>query len=137
MSEDGKKALKDLAKQVRDKVSQTGAPTYHQRGLELLDDLAKELSGPDGLPGLKIYRDSPQKMRLQRSPRNAEILLEWERDIGALALHCEKHGEPRTMVRYVYDEGLKHWRKLDGGGEIYADVTSALVDVLYPEMKQP
>lgn len=135
MSEDGKKKLKDLAQQVRAKVATTGAPVLHQRGLDLVDDLAKELGGPDGMPGLKVYRDSPSKIRLQRSPRNAEITLEWQRDIGALALICEKHGDPKTLVRYVWDEAEKKWRKLDGGGEIYADVTQALVDTLYPEGK--
>lgn len=135
MSEEGKKRLKDLAQQVRAKVATTGAPVIHQRGLDLVEDLAKELTGPDGMPGLKVYRDSPSKIRLQRSPRNAEITLEWHRDIGALSLVCEKHGEPKTLVRYVYDEGEKKWRKLDGGGEIYEDVTAALVAYLYPEGK--
>ena len=137
MSEDGKKRLKDLAKQVREKVATTGAPVLHQRGLEIVDDLAKELTGPDGLPGLKLYRDSVTKFRVQRSQRNAEITVEWERDIGALALTCQKHGEPKTFVRYVWDAGEAKWRKLDGGGEIYEDLTASLVEFLYPEMKPP
>ncbi|MBX3189035.1 MAG: hypothetical protein KF819_18585 [Labilithrix sp.] len=135
MSEDGKKRLKDLAKQVREKVAQTGAPVLHQRGLELLEDLAKDLTGPDGMPGLQLYRDSPAKIRLQRALRNAEITVEWQREIGALGLTCQKHGEPKTFVRYVWDESLSRWRKLDGGGEIYEDVTAALVECLYPEAK--
>ena len=135
MSEDGKKRLKDLAKQVREKVAVTGAPLLNQRGLEIVEELAKELTGPDGMPGLKLYRDSPAKFRLARAQRNAEITVAWERDIGALGLTCEKHGEPKTFVRYVWDEGDSKWRKLDGGGEIYDDVTSALVDYLYPEAK--
>jgi hypothetical protein len=134
MSEDGKKRLKDLAKQVREKTtSATGAPQLHQKGLELVDELAKELTGPDGMPGLKLYRDSPARFRLQRSPRNAEITIEWQREIGALALIGEKHGEPKNLVRYVWDEGPKVWRRLDGGGEIYEDLTAALVTYLYPE----
>jgi hypothetical protein len=137
MSEDGKKRLKDLAKQVREKVATTGAPVLQQRGLDIVEDLAKELTGPDGMPGLKLYRDSATKFRVQRSQRNAELTVEWERDIGALGLTCQKHGEPKTFVRYVWDQGENKWRKLDGGGEIYEDVTSALVDYLYPEMKPP
>jgi hypothetical protein len=135
MSEEGKKRLKDLAKQVREKVATTGAPVLQQRGLDIVEDLAKELTGPDGLPGLKLHRDSPTKFRVQRSPRNAEITVEWERDIGALGLTCQKHGEPKSFVRYVWDAGESKWRKLDGGGEIYEDVTNALVEYLYPEMK--
>jgi hypothetical protein len=135
MSEDGKKRLKDLAKQVRDKGATTGAPLLDQQGLDLVEELAKELTGPDGMPGLKLYRDSPAKFRLARSQRNAEITVSWERDIGALGLTCEKHGEPKTFVRYVWDDGEKKWRKLDGGGEIYEDVTAALVEYLYPEAR--
>jgi|GEM_PF-1730759 len=137
MSDDGRKRLKDLAKQVREKVSQTGAPVLNQRGLDLVEELSKELVGPDGMPGLKLYRDAPGKFRLQRALRNAEITVEWQRDIGALALTCEKHGEPRTMVRYVWDEAASKWRRLDGGGEIYEDVTAALVEYMYPEAKPP
>lgn len=137
MSEDGKKRLKDLAQQARAKVAVTGAPVLHQRGLEIIEDLAKELGGPDGMPGLKLYRDSPTKFRVQRTQRNAELTIEWERDIGALGLTCQKHGEPKSFVRYVWDAGESKWRKLDGGGEIFDDVTSALIEYLYPEMKPP
>jgi hypothetical protein len=135
MSEEGKKRLKELAKQVREKVAASGAPVLHQRGLDIVEELAKELMGPEGMPGLKLYRDSPSKFRLARPQRNAEITIEWERDIGALGLTCQKHGEPKTFVRYVWDEAAKKWRKLEGGGEIFDDVTSALVDYLYPEAK--
>ena len=135
MSEDGKQRLKDLAKQVREKVAVTGKPVLNQQGLDIVEELAKELMSPDGMPGLKLYRDSPAKFRLARAQRNAEITVEWERDIGALGLTCQKHGEPKTFVRYVWDEGEAKWRKLDGGGEIYDDITTALVEYLYPEAK--
>lgn len=135
MSEDGKKRLKDLAKQVREKTATSGANVLHEKGLALVDELAKELTGPDGMPGLKLYRDNAQKFRLQRSPRKAEITIEWQREIGALALTKEKHGEPKTMVRYVWDEAEKKWRLLDGGGEIWEDVSAALVEILYPEVR--
>jgi hypothetical protein len=137
MSEEGKRLLKDLARQVREKVTTSGAPLLHQRGLDLVDELVKELSAPEGLPGLKVHRDSPTKFRAQRSPRNAELTVEWERDIGALGLTCQKHGEPKSFVRYVWDPTEARWRKLDGGGEIFADLTAALVEYLYPEMKPP
>lgn len=135
MSEDGKKRLKDLAKQVREKTATSGSTALHEKGLALVDELAKELTGPDGMPGLKLYRDNPQRFRLQRSPRNAEITVEWQREIGALALTKEKHGEPKSMVRYVWDEGEKKWRRLDGGGDVWDDVSTALVEYLYPEAR--
>ncbi|MDB4947237.1 MAG: hypothetical protein JWP97_6771 [Labilithrix sp.] len=137
MSEDGKKRLRDLANQVRQKVTPNGATLLNQRGLDLVDDLARELTGEGGMPGLRVERDGPTKIRLTRQTRNAEITLAWERDIGALGVTCEKHGEPRTFVRYVWDDAQAKWRKLDGGGEIYEDVTSALVTYLYPEAAPP
>lgn len=135
MSEEGKRRLKDLAKQVREKAASTGKPVLQQQGLALVEELATELSGPDGLPGLKVVRDGPSKFRVQRSPRDAELTVEWERDIGAIGLTCRRQGEPKTFVRYVWDPSETKWRKLDGGGEIYEDVTAALVEYLYPEMK--
>jgi hypothetical protein len=135
MSEDGKKRLKDLAKQVRETPAVDGAAALHQKGLAIVDELAKELTGPDGMPGLKLYRDNAQKFRLQRSPRNAEITVEWEREVGAVALTKEKHGEPRILVRYVWDEHEKKWRRLEGGGELWDDVSSVLVEYLYPEAR--
>jgi hypothetical protein len=136
MSEEAKKRLKDLARDVREKVNPQGAPLLNQRGLELVDELAKELGSPDGMPGIRVWRDSPSKFRVTRPSRNAELTVEWQKDIGALALTSEKHGEPRTMVRYVWDAGETTWRRLDGGGEIWEDVTSALVEYLYPEAKK-
>jgi hypothetical protein len=135
MSEDGKKRLKDLAKQVREKTAVDGAAVLHHKGLAIIEELAKELGGPDAMPGLKVYRDNAQKFRLQRSPRNGEITMEWQREIGAVALTKQKHGEPKAMVRYVWDEPEQKWRRLEGGGELWEDVSTALVDVLYPEAR--
>src|SRR6185369_12719320 len=60
MSEDGKKKLKDLAKQVREKTAVSGSTALHEKGLAIVEELAKELMGPDGMPGLKLYRDNAQ-----------------------------------------------------------------------------
>ena len=135
MSEDAKKRLKDLAKQVREKVAATGHAVLHQKGLALVEEIAKELASPDGMPGLRILRDGPPKLRLQRPHRNAEIAIEWHRDIGALSMTSEKHGEPRRMVRYVFDEPQGKWRRLEGGGDVWDDLTASLVEILYPEAK--
>jgi hypothetical protein len=135
MSEEAKKRLKDLAKQVRDKVTTTGQALLHQKGLELVEEMAKELASPDGMPGLLVLRDGVHKLRLQRPHRNAEIAIEWHRDIGALSMTSEKHGEPKRMVRYVFDEAQTKWRRLEGGGDVWDDVTTTIVEFLYPEAK--
>jgi hypothetical protein len=133
MSEEGKKKLRDLAQQVRAKVQPSGEAVLNKRGLDMVEELAKDLSGPEGMPGLKVRRDGPDKFRLERPPRNAEIAIEWQREIGALVMTCEKFGDPRTLVRYVWDDGAKHWRAMDGGGELYADLAARLTEYLYPE----
>jgi hypothetical protein len=133
MSEEGNKKLKELAQQVRAKVQPSGEAVLHKRGLDLVDELAKELSGPDGMPGLKVRRDAPNKFRLERPLRNAEIAIDWQREIGALVMTCEKFGDPRTLVRYIWDEAPQHWRAMEGGGELYADLAARLTEYLYPE----
>jgi hypothetical protein len=134
MSEDrGRKLLQDLAKTVQEKVSPTGEPLLNREGLKMIERMARELTAPGGMPGLKLWRDSPSKFRIQRPPRNAEISLHWQRDIGAMVMTGEKHGGPRALVRYVLDQEQNHWRRMEGEGELYEDMVASLVEHLYPE----
>jgi len=132
-NENGKKLLQDLANNVREKVSSTGEQLVHREGLKMVERLARDLTAPGGMPGLKLWRDAPTKFRLQRSPRNAELTLEWQRDIGAMVMSGEKLGEPKVARRYVFDQELGHFRRFEGGGELYEDLVAALVEFLYPE----
>lgn len=132
--ENGRKLLLELAKTVQEKVSPTGAPLLNRRALKMIERLSRELTAPgEGMPGLKLERDAPGKFRLQRPPRNAEIVLEWQRDIGAMVMTGEKHGGPRQLVRYVFDEVEDGWRRMEGVGELYEDLVAWLVEYLYPE----
>jgi hypothetical protein len=135
MSDEGRKRLKDLANKIREreKVTDEGR---HKRGLLIVELLARDLTGEDGMPGLKLWRDATSKFRLERAKRNAEIMFEWQRDIGAAVMTCQKHGEPKKITRYIHDEAADTWRRMEGdGGELYADLEAALVEYLYPEMK--
>jgi hypothetical protein len=131
--ENGRKLLQSLANTVREKVSPAGEPLVNKEGLKMVERLARDLAAPDGMPGLRLYRDAPSKFRLQRPPRNAELTLEWQRDIGAMVLTGEKFGEPKKLVRYVFDQEEQHFRRFEGGGELYEDLVAALVEFLYPE----
>lgn len=134
MSEDrGRKLLQDLAKTVQEKVSPTGEALINREGLKMVERMARDLTGPGGMPGIKLWRDSPSKFRLQRPNRNAEISIHWQRDIGAMVMTGEKHGNPRSLVRYVFDQEQSHWRRMEGEGELYEDLVAALVEYLYPE----
>jgi hypothetical protein len=138
MSEErGRKLLQDLAQKVQQKMVPSGEPLLNREGLKMIEKLARDLTAPGGMPGLKLWRDAPSKFRIQRPPRNAEITLHWQRDIGAMEMACEKHGNPRTLVRYVYDLAQNHWRRMEGEGELYEDMVAALVEYLYPEGRSP
>jgi len=132
---EGKKKLVALAGKVKEKVSQQGDALLQRRGLDLVEALAGDLTGEAAMPGLRLYRDAPSKFRLQRATRNAEITVEWHKDIAALSMTCEKHGEPKALTRYVYDAAKDHFRRMEGGGEIYDDLAAALAEYLFPETK--
>ena len=131
--ENGRKLLQDLAATVREKVSPTGEALVNREGIKMVERLARDLSAPDGMPGLRLWRDTPTKFRLERPPRNATITLEWQRDIGAMVMSGEKFGEAKRVVRYVFDQEEQHFRRMEGGGELYEDLVAALVEYLYPE----
>jgi len=134
MSEErGRKLLQDLAQTVKEKVAPSGEPLLNREGLKMIERMARDLTGPGGMPGMKLWRDSPSKFRLQRPPRNAEISLHWQRDIGAMVMTGEKHGGPRALVRYVLDQEQNIWRRMEGEGELYEDMVASLVEYLYPE----
>jgi hypothetical protein len=99
----------------------------------MVERLARDLTAPGGVPGLKLWRDSPIKFRLERPLRNAEIGVEWQKDIGALVMTAEKFGGPKSMQRYVYDQELAAFRRMEGEGEPYEDLVAWLVEYLYPE----
>jgi len=132
-NENGRKLLQDLASAVRERVSPAGEPLVNREAIKIVERLARDLTAPGGMPGLKLWRDSPTRFRLTRSPRNAEILLEWQRDIGAMVLAGEKFGEPKQLTRYVWEQEKEHFRRMEGEGELYEDMVAALVEYLYPE----
>jgi hypothetical protein len=134
--ERGKRLLKDLARSVREKITPAGVPQLDERGLGMLDDLARELGGPDAMPGLSLWRDAQNRFRLTRANRNAEISLEWQKNIGALVLTMERANHPRKQIKYLFDEGESAWKPLNGAGELYQDLTEGLVEFLYPEVKK-
>lgn len=131
--ENGRKLLQDLASAVREKVAPTGEALVNREGLKMVERLARDLSAPNGMPGIRVWRDAPTKFRLERPPRNAEMSVEWQRDIGAMVLTGEKFGEPKRLVRYVFDQEQQHFRRMEGGGELYEDLVAWLVEYLYPE----
>jgi hypothetical protein len=132
-NDQGKKLLQDLANTVREKVSPTGDVLINREGIKMVERLARDLTAPGGMPGLKLYRDTPTKFRLQRPMRNAEITVEWQKDIGCMVMSGEKFGEPKQTHRFVYDQHEDHFRRFEGGGDLYEDLVAALVEYLYPE----
>jgi hypothetical protein len=134
--EKGKKLLADLASKVRKEVTPDGEPVLHARGQKAVGDLAKDLAGPDGLPGLQLFRDTTDKFRVQRPARNGEIAVAWQRPIGAIVVVVHRGERREAEVKYVYREADDEWHRMEGEGELYEDVSKWLVDVLYPEAKR-
>src|SRR3954469_24366187 len=119
----GRKLLKDLAAKVREKTDQTGEQLLDLRGKKQVDDLSKELTGPDAMPGLKLWRDAETKFRLQREKKNAEISVEWQRNIGALVMTGVSMGKVSFTHRYLSPDEAAGWRRMDGLGELYEDLS--------------
>ncbi len=136
IEESGRKRLQDLSKTLQEKITQTGDAQLTRRALKTIERLARDLTGESAMPGLRLWRDAAGKFRLQRPPRNAEIVIEWQRDIGAMVMTAEKFNEPRVMTRYVYDPTDDHFRRMEGEGELHDDLAHTLTEYLYPEAKR-
>lgn len=136
IEESGRKRLQDLSKSLNEKITQTGDAQLTRRALKTIERLARDLTGESAMPGLRLWRDAAGKFRLQRPPRNAEIVVEWQRDIGAMVITAEKFNEPRVLTRYVYDQTDDHFRRMEGEGELHDDLAHTLTEYLYPEAKR-
>jgi hypothetical protein len=134
--EKGKKLFAELANKVRKEIAPNGEPELNKRGLEALQELADDLTGPDGLPGLRVFKDGVHQFRLQRPQRNGQIIVSWNRGIGAITIVVEKLSGREAEVKYLWREADDAWTRMEGTGELYEDVSKALVDTLYPEAKR-
>ncbi len=132
---DPKKRLRALAESARAQLDPSGEAAIHGKGLALVEEIFRELSGPMAMPGLAVLRQGVEKLKLLRSGRNAEIALAWARPIGALELASKLLGKEKTFRRYVWDPAITQWRRMEGVGEIWEDLQGELVAVLYPEVK--
>ena len=132
---DGKKRLEELAKRARANLARhgTGTSPDHLRGLALLDELERELKGPLAMPGLSVKRD-PDRIMLTRAPRNAEVVLFWDKAIHVLDVRVMRHGEPAKLRRCVFDPHANHFRTMDDPHvELYELLTDSIQFALYPE----
>ncbi len=130
--DEGEALLRDFASEVRSELNDADERALRERGRGLIARLAEQLSGRDGIPGLKLTRESERRLLLERLPRDAEIVVEWEGDSGAVALHWRK-SKSRNVTRYVWNRVEKRWASVDGGG-FYQDLQATLRACLFPEM---
>lgn len=134
--ERGKKLFAELGAKVRQELNPSGEPLLHAKGQKAIADLAADLQGPDGPPGLKVFRDGVDRFRLQRPQRNGQISVSWVRSIGALVVHVEKGDRKDPEVRYVLNAADDAWHRMQGEGELYEDIAAWLGEILYPESKR-
>lgn len=130
---DGKKRLAELAAKARANLPPTGESPDNVRGYALLDELERELKGPLAMPGLVVKRDK-LRVALSRPPRNADVIITWDKAIGALEVRTQRHGEPAKLRRCVFDPHLSHFRTMDDSKtELYELLTESIAFALYPE----
>lgn len=134
--ERGRELLQDLARRVREKVSIDGEPILQRRGVEKIEIIARMLDGEESLPGLRVLRNSAERLRLQRDGRRADVVVEWMRDAGALALGGERNGRTARSILYTWDELAQQWRMMGGESELYEDLVIVLIEYLYPEVRE-
>lgn len=134
--ERGRQLLAALSEKVKKEVAPSGEPILHAKGQKAVAELAADLGGEHGPPGLKVFRDAHDRFRVQRANKNAEIGVEWQRPIGAVVVKTEKSGHASPDVRYTYRDEDDAWHRMDGDGELYEDVTALLTELLYPEAKR-
>jgi hypothetical protein len=134
--ERGKQLFADLATKVRKEAAPSGEPLLHNKGQQAVADLMADLTGPEGPPGLRAFRDTPDKFRLQRQGKNAQIAVEWQRAIGAIVVLVERGERRDPEVRYLLNETDDEWRRMGGTGEIYQDLSNWLTELMYPEARR-
>ena len=130
--DEGEALLRDFASEVRGGLGDAEERALRERGRSLIERLANQLSGRDGIPGLRVHRDGDTRVRLERLPRDAEIVVAWESDSGAVALHRRKLAD-KEVTRYVWHRTEERWTSIEGGA-FYRDLHSALRECFFPEM---
>ena len=128
--DEGEAMLRDFASEVRTEIHDADSRELRERGRKLIQRLGEQLSGRDGIPGLAVHREEEKRVRLERLPRDAEIIVEWEADSGAVALYKRKL-EDKSVTRYVWHRSEKRWASVEGGA-FYADLRAVLKECLYP-----
>ena len=131
--DDARSRLKNLAQGVREKVQPTGRLQLDQKGTAMLAQLVRDLTGPDGMPGLYVAQNTPTQVRLRRPSKAGQLILGWDKATGALGVTYEKFNARPRHVRYLLNEADDSWHSMEDGREIYDELTASLVDILYPE----
>lgn len=134
--ERGKELLSAFSAKVKKEVLPSGEPILHALGQKAVADLAQDLGGADGPPGLRVLRDAGDRFRLQRPNKNAEITVEWVRPIGAIVVKNDKAGRLAPERRYTHRAADDAWHRMEGEGELYEDIMGFLAETMYPEAKR-
>ena len=130
--DEGEALLRDFASEVRGELRGEDEKALRERGRALVARLADQLTSRDGIPGLRLLRENERRIKLERLPRDADIIVEWEADSGAVALHWRKQ-TTQNVTRYVWNRKTQRWASVEGGG-FYTDLRSRMKDCLFPEM---
>ncbi|MCS6898220.1 MAG: hypothetical protein RMJ98_00090 [Myxococcales bacterium] len=128
--------LKELVKEVREQAKTDVRLQLDRQGMAILEQVVADLTGPEGMPGLYVHREGAQKVRLRRQGKAGQIVVEWDRGIGALEVTYEKFNARPRKVRYLLNEVEGAWRSIETQVELYEELTEGLKEILYPEARR-
>ena len=128
--------LAGLARLARERLG----PEPDRAGPAAVRAMAATVRDLKGMPEIVVGRESTHSIRIARRGKVGSLALEYLPSIRALELRYLGFpgADPTTirMRRYTYapaDDASGTWSRLDGGGELFADVRDAIVR-LYPEL---
>jgi hypothetical protein len=132
--EAGAALFRDFASEVRAGLEGVEDREVRERGKKLIVKLVDQLGGPNGIPGLRIERETDTRIRLERMPKDAEITIAWESETGAVSV-AKRKGTTSSVARYAWSRHEQRWARVDASGSLYPELHAAIKDCLYPELK--
>lgn len=125
--------LASLVARAKEKVVQE--PDRH--GPAAVKAMATIVRDLKGMPELAVTRESGTRLKLSRKNKVGWVVIEY--DPKAVYIEVSSGGFPSDVPEPGAPKGHRHtlhdgvWARLDGGGELFAEVRTALLR-LYPEL---
>lgn len=122
--------LADLARLAKDRLK----PEPDRFGPSATRAMAAIVRDLKGLPDLLVSRETSSRLRLGRKGKVGSVVVEYQPKILAIEVSLEGFSDVDLGERSRrYTLQAEKWQRLDGGGELFADLREHLVRI-YPEL---